>query len=63
MATKALDVIAKLPTAKAPDSKEIKADGLTPEEARDLVAWLQESGYKSIEVIQEAGRCSVIWSK
>ena len=65
MATKPLDVFGKLAVASAPAaiSKEAKAEGLTPEEARDLVAWLQESGYKSIEMIQEADRCSVIWSR
>jgi len=40
-----------------------KADGLTEREATELIAWLHEAGYASIEVVHEATQCSVRWSK
>jgi hypothetical protein len=38
-----------------------KAGGLTETEASELVAWLHEVGYHSIELVHEADRCSVQW--
>jgi hypothetical protein len=40
-----------------------KAEGLTVDEALDLVAWLKDSGYARIEVINETDHCSVLWTK
>ena len=40
-----------------------KAEGLTESEASQLVAWLQEAGYRSIELVQESSQCSVQWIK
>jgi hypothetical protein len=40
-----------------------KADGLTEEEARELVTWLHKAGYNSVDVIAQGQQSSVTWQK
>jgi hypothetical protein len=54
-----------LPHAVSPVTGErfAKAEGLTVDEALELVAWLKDAGYASIDLTQGAEHCSVSWSK
>jgi hypothetical protein len=63
--TPRVDAVSKLaPNLLANAKNQVaQADGLTENEAKELVAWLTESGYHEIEVVHHAEHCSVLWKK
>jgi hypothetical protein len=63
--TPRVDAVSKLaPNLLANAENQVaKADGLTENEAQELVAWLTESGYHEIEVVHNTEHCSVLWKK
>lgn len=60
-----VDAVSKMaPNLLANAANQVaRAEGLTEDEANELVEWLRKTGYHEIEVLHESDRCVVLWQK